>query len=70
MFLKVTTSIGNSENTVDVDLWYSSSLDLGLKLNDELAALSLSFKNDHTSKPLFTPRVATFTCEGCPTDFK
>jgi hypothetical protein len=53
-----------------VGLWYSSSLDLGLKLSDELAALSTSFKNDHSSKPLFTPRIATFSCNDCGTDFK
>ena len=54
---------------VDVDLWYSSTLDLGLKLSDELAALSYSFKNDH-SKPLFTPRIATFACPDCAAEFK
>lgn len=54
---------------MEVDLWYSSSLDLGLKLSDELAALSFSFKNDH-SKPLFTPRIATFECLDCGNAFK
>jgi len=62
VFMKVTTSQSTLQNNVEVDLWYSSSLDLGLKLSDELAALSYSFKQDHTSKPLFTPRIATFSC--------
>lgn len=44
--MKVSTSLGSNEKSqsVEVDLWYSSSLDLGLKLSDELAALSKSFK--------------------------
>ena len=57
-------------NKVEVDLWYSTSLDLGLRLSDELAALSFSFQNDHSKKPLFTPRVATFSCATCDQDFK
>ena len=69
VYMKVTTTHVNIENNVEVDLWYSSSLDLGLKLSDELAALSYSFKADHTSKPLFTPRIATFTCTECSQDF-
>ena len=67
--MKVTTTHVNTDNNVEVDLWYSSSLDLGLKLSDELAALSYSFKADHTSKPLFTPRIATFSCTECSKDF-
>jgi hypothetical protein len=68
--LKVTTVASTSVNdNVEVDLWYSSALDLGLKLADELAALSYSFKNDHTSKPLFTPRIATFSCIDCSKEF-
>lgn len=60
--MKVTTTQSTYKNNVEVDLWYSSSLDLGLKLSDELAALSFSFKSDHTNKSLFTPRIATFSC--------
>jgi hypothetical protein len=37
----------SDDNTVEVDLWYSSSLDLGLKLANEFAALSYSFTADH-----------------------
>lgn len=69
VFIKVTTTPTNSVNHAEVDLWYSSSLDLGLKLSDVLAALSFSFKNDHSSKPLFTPRIATFSCPNCSADF-
>lgn len=57
-------------SNIDVDLWYSSTLDLGLKLSDELAALSYSFKNNHGTKPLFTPRIATFPCQECSELFK
>jgi hypothetical protein len=42
---------------------------LGLKLADELAALSYSFDVDHSNKALFTPRIATFACPSCPEDF-
>lgn len=70
VFLQISTSLSTENNVVEVDLWYSSSLDLGLKLSDELAALSFSFKNDHVSKPLFTPRIATFDCLDCAEDFK
>lgn len=41
--LKVSTTVTSKTNNVEVDLWYSTSLDLGLKLSDELAALSFSF---------------------------
>jgi hypothetical protein len=47
IYLQITTSITKSDNKVDVDLWYSSTVDLGLKLTDELAALSYSYNNDH-----------------------
>jgi hypothetical protein len=63
--LKVSTTVTSKTNKVEVDLWYSTSLDLGLKLSDELAALSFSFQNDHSKKPLFTPRIATFSCATC-----
>lgn len=61
---------GTEDNTVEVDLWYSSSLDLGLKLANEFAALSYSFTADHAKKPLFTPRIATYECKDCSTDMK
>lgn len=70
VFLKLSTSVRNEDNQVNVDLWYSSTLDLGLKLSDELAALSYSFHNDHQTKPLFTPRIATFSCPDCAYQFK
>lgn len=70
IYLRVSTTISKSDNMVDVDLWYSSTLDLGLKLSDELAALSYSYHNDHQNKPLFTPRIATFSCLDCAQDFK
>ncbi len=41
--LKADLTLSNPTNQVEVDLWYTSSLDLGLKLSDELAALSYSF---------------------------
>ena len=47
VYTKIMLSYSNPSNTVEVDLWYSSSLDLGLKLADELAALSYSFGGDH-----------------------
>jgi hypothetical protein len=68
--LKVSTELITVGEQVEVDLWYSSTLDLGLKLSDELSALSSSYKSDHTKKPLFTPRIATFSCPECPQDFK
>jgi hypothetical protein len=68
--LRVTTEVSNAENKVEVDFWYASSLDLGLKLSQELSALAYSFSNDHNKKPLFTPRIATFACEQCPEAIK
>ena len=62
--------VTNDDNTVEVDLWYSSSMDLGLKLDSELAALSTSHKNSDSSKPLFTPRIASYSCTKCDDDFK
>jgi hypothetical protein len=58
------------DNNVEVDLWYSSSLDLGMKLANEFSALSYSFTNDHAKKPLFTPRVATYSCQDCSQEIK
>ena len=43
VYMKATFDVTNSENTVEVDLWYSTSLDLGMNLSTELAAMSLSF---------------------------
>ena len=59
----------NLENTVEVDLWYATSLDLGLFLGDELAAMSFDFGSMNT-KPLFTLRIATYPCLNCDEEFK
>ena len=65
VFIQVKANEAYEKDHVEVDLWYASVLDLGLKLADELAALSYSFREDHSAKPLFTPRVATFACPEC-----
>lgn len=70
VYMRAKLTPGNEHNSVEVDLWYSSSLDLGLKMADELAALSYSFGSEHKTKSLFTPRIATFSCIGCPEEFK
>ena len=70
IYIRARLSPENDKNEVDVDLWYSSSLDLGLKMADELSALSYSYGSDHKDKSLFTPRIATFACPECPEDFK
>jgi hypothetical protein len=70
IYLNANTKTGTEDNTVEVDLWYSSSLDLGLKLANEFAALSYSFTADHAKKPLFTPRIATYECKDCSTEMK
>lgn len=70
VYAKVAMDVTNVENTVEVDLWYSTSLDLGLNLSTELAAMSHSFAPDHAAKPLFTPRIATYSCLGCTAEFK
>ena len=62
IFLNANLKTSTRDNTVEVDLWYSSSLDLGLKLANEFAALSYSFTADHAKKPLFSPRIATYEC--------
>jgi len=69
VYLKADFDVTNQENTVEVDLWYATSLDLGITLSEELAAMSLSFTNDHSHKPLFTPRIATFTCWDCDQEY-
>lgn len=70
VYVKATFDVTNNENTVEVDLWYSTSLDLGLNLSTELAAMSISYTVDHASKPLFTPRIATYPCLNCEEEFK
>ena len=60
----------NEWNSVEVDLWYSSSLDLGERISDELSAISLSYQNNHRTQPnVFTPRIATYSCTNCDIDF-
>lgn len=70
VYLKATMDISNEVNQVEVDLWYTTSLDLGLKLSDELSALSKTFTTSFQSKSLFTPRIATYSCNGCSKEFK
>ena len=60
----------NQNNTVEVDLWYATSLDLGLKLSNEFAAMSLDFGASHSNNQLFTFRIATYPCLTCEPDFK
>ena len=43
VYLQATMDTSNIDNTVEVDLWYSTSLDLGELINDELSAMSISF---------------------------
>jgi len=68
--MKATFDVTKFDNTVEVDLWYSTSLDLGTNLSTELAAMSASFTADHAMKPLFTPRIASFECISCSDEFK
>jgi len=70
VYMKATFDATNKENTVEVDLWYSTSLDLGLNLSTELAAMSESYTVDHADKPLFTPRIATYSCLNCKEEFR
>ena len=70
VYIKASFEARNADNTVEVDLWYSTSLDLGTNLSTELGAMSMSFTSDHSSKPLFTPRIATFECTTCSDEFK
>ena len=65
VYMKATFDVTNLSNTVEVDLWYATSLDLGMNLATELAAMSMSYTVDHANKPLFTPRIATFSCLDC-----
>ena len=70
VFIKVELDHTNNENNVEVDLWYATSLDLGLKLSNEFAAMSIDFGASHSNKPLFTPRIATYPCWDCDDEFK
>jgi len=70
VYMKATFDVTNADNSVEVDLYYSTSLDLGTTLSTELAAMSTSFSADHASKPLFTPRIASFECLNCTRDFQ
>lgn len=70
IYLNANMKTGTEDNKVEVDLWYSSSMDIGLKLSNELAALSYSFTADHSNKPLFTPRIATYDCSDCSVEMK
>ena len=70
VYIKAFMDVTNADNTVEVDLWYSTSLDLGLNFASELAAMSLSYTADFKSKALFTPRIATYPCLNCADDFK
>ena len=47
VYVSASMDVTNADNTVEVDLWYSTSLDLGLNLSTELAAMSISFTADH-----------------------
>ena len=47
VYMKASFDVTNEDNTVEVDLWYSTSLDLGLNLSTELAAMSHSYTPDH-----------------------
>ena len=47
VYMKATVEVSNSANTVEVDLWFSTSLDLGMNLSTELAAMSMSYSADH-----------------------
>ena len=70
VYMLANFDVTKADNTVEVDLWYSTSLDLGTYLASELAAMSISFTVDHSEKPLFTPRIASFDCLTCSEEFK
>lgn len=70
VYLKATFDVTKEDNSVHVDLWYSTVLDLGMNLATELTAMSMSFEADHAYKPLFEPRIATYQCPNCDKEFK
>jgi len=70
VIMQATNEVANFNNTVEVDFWYATSLDLGLKLSNEFGALAKSFSTDHNKKTLFTPRIATYACTHCSKELK
>ena len=67
--MKAVIDSSNVENKVEVDLWFSTSLDLGDRINDELSAISVSYQSTHHYSNIFTPRIATYSCFNCDIDF-
>ena len=70
VYVKASLDVTSPDNSVEVDLWYSTSLDLGLHLSTELAAMSTTFSVDHANQPLFTPRIASYRCLQCTEEFR
>ena len=62
IYLKVDLGLKNPDNRVEYELWYSSILDMTKQSISQLGEYQKPFGN-HT---LFTPRIITFECDGCP----
>jgi hypothetical protein len=60
--LKIDLSLSNPDNRVEYEFWFSSILDMSVESVAQLGEYQKPFGN-HT---LFTPRIVTFSCPGCP----
>mmetsp|Transcript_13590 Transcript_13590/g.21235 ORF Transcript_13590/g.21235 Transcript_13590/m.21235 type:complete len:154 (+) Transcript_13590:284-745(+) len=62
VILKIDLALYNPDNRVEYEMWYSTILDLKVDFIKEIAEGQKPFGNN----TLFTPRIMTFSCKGCP----
>jgi len=64
--LRVDLNVRHPDNHVEVELWFSSLIDFPDSLLQGMNDYHKLLRNDVS----FMPRIATFSCEDCPTEIK
>ena len=62
MYIQIDLSVYNPDDRVEYELWYSTVLDLPQQFVAEIGQYQKPFGTD----ALFTPRIISFSCPGCP----
>ena len=66
VYLQGEIEMVHPDNRVEYELWYSSVMDLDPNNIFDLGQHMMIFKDD----TYFTPRIMTYSCETCESDFK
>ena len=66
MYIKATLEMVHPDNRVEYEFWYSTILDVEPWLVYDISL----YQKALGTNALFTPRILTYSCRGCPQEMK